>query len=130
MRANPNRRRGTSNLSPGSWGADFVPEIKPKAGDILIEKTRYNAFLNTPLDARLRSRGIATIVAVGAYTNVCVGMTACEGSMLNYYTIVPRDMVVGTDESLHEGALANIGRFFGTLTSSDELLQIWGDQKD
>jgi len=126
MRMRRNRPSGGDNLRPGSWGAELIPEIQTKAGDILIEKTRYNAFLNTPLDARLRSRGITTLVVTGVYTNVCVGMTACDGSMRNYYVVIPKDLVVGTDESLHESALLNIERFFGTVTSSEKLMRIWG----
>jgi nicotinamidase-related amidase len=52
-------------------------------------------------------------------------MTACDGSMRNYYVIVPNDMCVGTTEQQHESFLSNIGSFFGKVTSSNELLQIW-----
>ena len=125
MKARPNRRRAKNSLSPGSWGAEFLPEIQPQAKDIVVEKTRYNAFLDTPLDVRLRNRGIVTLVVTGVYTNVCVGTTAQHASMRNYYVVVPGDLAVGTDEDLHESTLSNIGRFFGAVTSSDELLQIW-----
>ena len=125
MRARPNRRSAKNNMSAGSWGAKFLPEIQPQPRDIVIEKTKYNAFLNTPLDARLRNRGIATLIVSGVYTNVCVGTTAQEGCMRDYHIVVPKDLVVGTEESLNESYLLNISRYFGTVTSSDELLRIW-----
>lgn len=117
--------RRANSFRPGSPGGVFIPEIQPQPNDILIEKTKYNAFLNTPLDARLRNRGITTVIATGIYTNVCVGMTAYDASMRNYYVVVPDDLCVGTDEELHRSTLQNINRYFGTVTSSDELLQMW-----
>lgn len=125
MKERRGRRGAKGGMRPGSVGVEFLPEIQPKDGDIIIEKTKYNAFLNTPLDARLRNRGIDTLVVTGVFTNVCVGTTAQEGSMRNYHVVIPGDLVLGTDEDLHESTLLNIGRFFGTVTSSDELLQIW-----
>ncbi len=125
MTARRSRRKAKSGPRAGSWGAEFLPEFQPQAGDIVIEKTKFNAFLNTPLDARLRNRGIATLIVTGVYTNVCVGTTAQAGSMLNYHIVVPKDLVVGTEENVHESTLLNIDRWFGTVTSSDELLQIW-----
>ena len=113
------------SLRPGTWGSELVSEIQSKPNDIFIEKTRFNAFINTPLDARLRRRGITTLVITGAYTNVCVGMTACDGSMRDYYVVIPKDLVVGTDPGLHESALLNFELFFGKVSSAQELLGIW-----
>ncbi len=130
MKARSSRRKVKGGPRAGTWGGEFLPEFQPQTGDIVIEKTRFNAFMNTPLDARLRNRGIATLIVTGAYTNVCIGTTAQEGSMRNYHVVVPEDLVIGTDENLHESTLSNIGRFFGTVTPSDELLQIWEGKND
>jgi ureidoacrylate peracid hydrolase len=125
MRERRIKRGLKDSTAAGTEGIEFLPELQPCSGDIIVEKNKFNAFLNTPLDARLRNRGISTIVVTGVFTNVCVGMTACDGSMRNYFVIVPSDMCVGTTEQQHESFLSNINSFFGKVTSSHELLQIW-----
>jgi len=42
----------------GTWGADFIAELKPKSSDIVISKLRSSAFYNTDLDLILRSKGV------------------------------------------------------------------------
>jgi len=112
----------------GSWEAEFIPELQPEAGEIVIEKTRYSAFFKTDLDARLRAMGITTIVVTGVGTNVCVETTCRDAFMRDYYVVVPNDLVATVDEKLHESALFNLNRYFATVTSSAELLRVWGDE--
>ena len=112
----------------GSWEAEFTPEIQPEANEIVIEKTRYSAFVKTDLDARLRELGIATLIVTGVATNICVETTCREGFMRDYYIVVPNDLVATLSEELHRCSLMNLNRWFATVTSSEELLQLWGDE--
>src|SRR5262249_31226683 len=49
-------------LVRGSWGAAPVDGLEPRAGDIVVEKMRMNAFYDTKLDTILRGCGVDTIV--------------------------------------------------------------------
>jgi len=111
-----------------SWEAEFIPEIHPDANEIVIEKTRYSAFFKTDLDARLRDLGIATLIVTGVGTNVCVETTCRDGFMHDYYIVVPRDLVATTDSKLHKSSLLNLDRYFTTVTSSKDILQLWGKE--
>jgi len=108
-----------------SWEAEFIPEIQPEAHDSVIEKTRYSAFFKTDLDARLRNLGIATLIVTGVGTNVCVETTCRHGFMHDYYIVVPQDLVAATDSELHKTSLLNLDRYFATVTSSKDILQLW-----
>ena len=110
-----------------SWEAEFTPEIQPEANEIVIEKTRYSAFVKTDLDARLREMGIATLVMTGVATNICVETTSRDGFMRDYYIVVPDDLVATLSDELHRCSLMNLNRWFATVTSSEELLRLWGD---
>ena len=110
-----------------SWEAEFTPEIQPEANEIIIEKTRYSAFVKTDLDARLREMGIATLVMTGVATNICVETTSRDGFMRDYYIVVPDDLVATLSDELHRCSLMNLNRWFATVTSSEELLRLWGD---
>jgi len=110
----------------GSWGAEFIPEIQPKSNETVLIKTRYSAFINTDLDTRLCDLGIATLIVTGVATNVCVETTCRDGFMRGYYIVVASDLAGCTDQKLHDCTLFNIDRYFGTVTSSAEILRIWG----
>ncbi len=77
------------------------------------------------MDKKLRDMGITTLVVTGVATNVCVQATVQDGFMSDYYVVVPSDLVAATDEKLHDITLLSIDRFFGTVVSSQELIQIW-----
>ena len=112
----------------GSWEAEFTPEIQPEANEIVIEKTRYSAFVKTDLDTRLRELGIVTLIVTGVATNICVETTCREGFMRDYYIVVPNDLVATLSEELHSCSLMNLKRWFAEVTSSEELLRLWGDE--
>jgi len=111
-----------------SWEAEFIPEIQPGANEMVIEKTRYSAFFKTDLDARLAELGIATLIVTGVGTNVCVETTCRDGFMHDYYIVVPGDLVATTDNKLHHSSLMNLDRYFATVTSSKEILQLWEEE--
>lgn len=53
--------------------------LEPAAGDVVLPKNRYSAFVGTPLDTMLRANSIATLILTGVATNVCVESTARQG---------------------------------------------------
>ncbi len=55
-----------------SEGAEFIDELAPRPGEIMIRKHRYSAFKGTDLDMLLRTREIKTLITTGVSTNVCV----------------------------------------------------------
>ena len=105
-------------LARGGWDHDLVDGLKPQAGDIVLQKTRYSGFFNSQLDSVLRSRGIRNIVFVGIATNVCVESTLRDGFHLEYFGIVLEDAThqAGPD-FLQQAALFNIEKFFGWVSS-------------
>ena len=105
-------------LARGGWDHDLVDELRPEAGDIVLQKTRYSGFFNSQLDSVLRSRGVRNIVFVGIATNVCVESTLRDGFHLEYFGIVLEDAThqAGPD-FLQQAALFNIEKFFGWVSS-------------
>ena len=109
----------------GTWGAEWFADLCPVANDIVITKHRFSAFINTPLDLVLRSRGIKTLVLTGTATNVCVESTARDGHMLDYYVVLPEDGSASPDVTAHEATLHNIRRHFGNVVPTAELVAVW-----
>jgi ureidoacrylate peracid hydrolase len=123
------QRRGvnTHSCDPDSWGASVLPGLTPLPDDLCITKTRYSAFVGTDLDTQLRGRGIKTLIVTGVSTNVCVESTWRHGFMLDYFIVVPEDLVAcGSGVKFHDMALENLQRYFGVLTDSKTIAQAWG----
>jgi ureidoacrylate peracid hydrolase len=110
---------------PDSWGGDFYGEVRPEDGEAIVSKHRYSGFHNTDLDTILRANGIRTVITTGVVTNVCVETTAREAFVRDYYVVLPRDAAAAYSIADHEQTLSNIDRFFGELSSIEELCSIW-----
>lgn len=109
----------------GTWGADWYADLRPATGDVIVTKHRFSAFINTPLDLILRSRGIKTIIPTGTVTNVCVESTARDGHMLDYYVVLPEDGAASSDPAAHEATLKNIRQHFGQVVKAEDIVAIW-----
>jgi len=105
-------------LARGTWDYELVDGLKPKAGDIVLHKTRYSGFFNSQLDSTLRSRGIRNLVFVGIATNVCVESTLRDGFFLEYFGVVLEDAThQAGPEFLQQASLYNVEKFFGWVSS-------------
>jgi ureidoacrylate peracid hydrolase len=109
----------------GSWGAQLYGGLRPAAGDAVVVKHRFNAWLDTDLALILRSRRIRSLVVAGVLTNVCVESTVREAFFRDYYVVVPQECVATYDKAQHDAALANIDLFFGQVVTLEEVDQTW-----
>jgi ureidoacrylate peracid hydrolase len=112
----------------GSWEGDFYGEIRPEPGEPVVTKHRYSAFHNTDLDSILRSHGTRTIILTGVATNVCVETTAREGFVRDYYVVLVEDGTATYAPEDQQATLRNIDRFFGQVTSIQEIATMWNNR--
>ena len=123
------KQGGTYTLSPGcqdgSWECDYYGDIRPVPDDIVVTKHRYSSFHGTDLDLILRSHAIRTVILTGVSTNVCVETTARESFVRDYYTVLVGDGAAAYSPEEHQMTLRNVDRFFGEVTTIDELCGIW-----
>jgi len=83
-------------------------EITPGPDDIVLEKTRWDFFLYTELDAVLKNLGIKRLIVTGINTNCCVESTARTGMQLNYEVAVAADACSSDKQELHDNALKSM----------------------
>jgi len=104
-------------LAKGGWDYELVAELTPQPDDIVLPKSRYSGFFNTPLDSILRSRGIRHLIFTGIATNVCVESTLRDGFFLEYFGVVLEDATHQAGPAFaQQAALFNIETFFGWVT--------------
>ena len=109
-------------IAPQAGWSDFVPEIAPQAGDVVVTKHQPSAFFGTDLEIQLRRRGIQTIVLCGISTNVGVEATARAGFEHGFNLVFASDAMAGRDAELHTGS---VGKFFptiGRVRTAEEIL--------
>ncbi|MCG7342073.1 cysteine hydrolase [Staphylococcus auricularis] len=78
-----------------------------------LDKTRYDSFHGTPLDAMLRARDIKNIEIVGVCTDICVLHTAVGGYNLGYHMTIPKSGVASFDQTGHDWALTHFENSLG-----------------
>jgi nicotinamidase-related amidase len=106
---------------PADW-SDFVPEISPQEGDVVIFKRQWGAFYGTDLDLQLRRRGIDTLVLCGIATEFGVESTARNAYELNFRQFFVEDAMTGLNEPSHRNAIERIFPRIGHVGSVDEML--------
>jgi ureidoacrylate peracid hydrolase len=117
-------------LTEGTWDFAIVDELKPRAEDLVVVKTRYSGFAGTPLDSLLRTRGIRYLFFAGIATNVCVESTLRDAYFLDYWPILLRDgaMPAGPPAA-HDATVYNVEMFFGWTLKSDDFLAALNSSK-
>ena len=121
------RQHGTPTtfLPPGSEAAAFAPGFAPEPGDVVITKPRYSAFVGTPLETLLRSRGIQTVIVGGLTTDVCVSSTARDAFQRDLNTIILADCAAEQTRVRHESGLATLASAFGLVCDASDVLGVW-----
>jgi nicotinamidase-related amidase len=100
----------------GTWGHEFVDDLAPVAGEVVVRKHRSSGFVNTDLDLILRANRIESVVVTGCITNGCVLATAQHARFNDYYTVVPEDCVwTWATEEMRDAAL----RMMDTVKSAE-----------
>ena len=89
----------------GSKGGQVVDELRPGAGDIIVEKTTYAGFYRTKLDDILRDLGVDSLRLTGTVTHICVLFTAYDAVLRDYAVTVVEDGIAGIEKSDHDAAL-------------------------
>jgi nicotinamidase-related amidase len=106
-------------LRAGTWGAEFVDELKPAPGETIIRKGGgYSAFTGTALEKWLRRRGITTIIIGGVATNSGVEATVRAALDLDFESVVVSD-ACNASPAHHQASLLNMGQFATIATTSD-----------
>lgn len=106
----------------GTWGSEIVEEIKPRDGDMVIEKNTYDGFLYTDLERILRERGVKDVYICGVATDICVQHTAFGAFARGFKVHVVRDACAGTSREEHERALKYMERIYGAKIEESEKL--------
>ena len=103
-------------------GYDFVAEIAPRDGDILLPKKHPSAFFGTPLASYLIDSGADTIVVTGCSTSGCVRGSVVDAFAYNFRVAVPHDAVYDRSSVSHAVNLFDMSEKYADVSTSAELI--------
>jgi isochorismate hydrolase len=117
----------------GRWWADrirdedpmsrIVSSLKPKDSEIVLRKTKYNAFSGTDLEARLRRQGVKQLLITGVMTHLCCETTARDAFTRDFDVFVVIDGMTSSSEDLHVSSLKTLVDGFAIPVTTDEVLR-------
>ena len=88
-----------AELSKGSDGWQYVPELQREESEPLVHKQYGDAFEDTDLESELAQRGVGRLVVSGAQTDACVRSTLHGAFVRGYDTLLVADADTTDDYS-------------------------------
>ena len=85
----------------GTKGAEISDRIRPEEGDKVIVKRYPNSFLETELDAYLKSLQVDTLIVCGMMTHMCVDTTVRAAMDYGYQVKLAADASATMDLNLN-----------------------------
>ena len=104
---------GVMRIPPA--GYDFVKEVAPEPGELLLPKTQASAFFGTPLATYLIGGGVDSLVLTGCTTSGCVRASVVDACALNFKSIVPSDAVYDRSPTSHAVNLFDIASKYADI---------------
>lgn len=103
-------------------GYEFVEEIAPRDGDVLLPKKHPSAFFGTPLASYLVQLGVDSLVVVGCSTSGCVRSTVIDAFSYNYKVSVPSDAVYDRSQVIHDVNLFDLDQKYADVHETAEII--------
>jgi nicotinamidase-related amidase len=108
-------------LVPGVPEWEILPDLAPRADELVLSKTTPSFFVGTPLEEMLRFRHIETLVLTGVSTEAGILGTARHASTLGFHALVVEDAVGSMTQEGHDDALARLRTLFDVETTESIL---------
>jgi maleamate amidohydrolase len=105
---------------------DFVAEVAPKPGDILLPKKHPSAFFGTPLASYLIDLGADTLVVTGCTTSGCVRGSVVDAFAYNFRVVVPSDAVYDRSRTSHAVNLFDMSEKYAEVLDTATCLEVLG----
>jgi maleamate amidohydrolase len=105
-------------------GYEFVAEIAPMEGDILLPKAHPSAFFGTPLVSYLVDNGVSTVFVAGTTTSGCVRATVVDATSMGFRVVVPLEAVFDRSQTSHAVNLFDMNSKYADVMPVSEALEL------
>jgi maleamate amidohydrolase len=99
-------------------GYEFVAEVVPGEGEILLPKRHPSAFFGTPLVSYLVDLQVDSVVVCGCTTSGCVRSTVVDAFAYNFKVSVPHDAVYDRTTTVHQVNLFDMAQKYADVAAT------------
>lgn len=110
-------------VPPDSKDAEFIEELAPAPGEVVLNKTTSNVFVSTNADFVFRNMGIDTLIMTGVVTNNCVESSTRGAGDLGYRVLLVDDACAAWTQEGHDYCVQHLDRNFAIVKTTAEILQ-------
>lgn len=96
----------------------IMPEVAPRADEVVVVKQYASAFFGTSLIATLTAARVDTVIITGVSTSGCVRATAVDAIQNGFVPLVVRDAVGDRDARPHEANLFDLQAKYAEVVSA------------
>jgi len=104
--------------------SEIIPEFDLSRG-IIIQKSQYDAFHQTPLEKILLRKGVTQVVICGVMTHLCCETTARSAFVRGFEVFFTVDGTATYTEAFHQATLLNLAHGFAIPVFIDEILSFF-----
>ena len=120
----PNRYAGKIQDDPSYFRDGRIwHELTPREGEIVIHKSSYGAFYDTPLETILKNLEKDTVIICGTLTNFCCGTTARQAYERGFKVVVGSDVTATDDPELHKAELKTLRKGFAVVLTLAQIIK-------
>jgi len=101
-------------------------ELAPREDEIVIRKSSYGAFYDTPLETILKNLGKDTVIICGTLTNCCCGTTARQAYERSFKVIFGSDVTSTDDPEMQEPELKVLRKGYAKVMAAEEIIKVLG----
>jgi nicotinamidase-related amidase len=109
-------------LRPGSKEVQFVPEVAPKPGEVVLEKRFASGFYGTNMQSYLTACQVDTVIVTGNSTSGCVRATVVDAVSCGFRVVVPRQCVADRVPLTHLVNLFDMDSKYADVMDVDDVL--------
>lgn len=112
-------------MQEGMEDTQFVDGLSPKPNHLVLEKSQPSLFVDTPLDLRLKTMAIDTLVIAGVATDIGIELTCRHAATLGYYSVVVEDATGAYTREAHERSLAFLRSWTTPVVTAQTIADAW-----
>lgn len=105
----------------GSWEAQVIDELRPRANEVVLPKTSSSLFNSTAADYVLRNLGVDSLMVMGVVTDQCVESAVRDGCDRGFRMTLVEDGCAAWSESRHAESLRGLAGYC-RVRSTDQLI--------
>ncbi len=98
-------------------------ELEPRMDEIVIQKSSYGAFYDTPLETILKNMQRDTVIICGTLTNYCCGATARQAYERSFKVVFGSDVTATDDPDMQEPELKVLRKGFAKVLTADQIIK-------